>query len=156
MFFPSAAFTFLPTSLLKELQINKKKKQKTKKQKNQLMYTLRGWFFLSYRTFSSYVKTSTLKSIMRFILTKNSALGFISIWELQVMEKLSHIKRHMISRSEFSTILLRTQHSQLTSQPDKLTCFTFPKSSDENKKFSKRIKIATKINTLSCYRFNGL
>lgn len=91
-----------------------------------------------------------------FIPTKNSALGFISIWELQVMEKLSHIKRHMISRSEFSTILLRTQHTQLSSQPDKLTCFTFPKSSDENKKFSERIKIATKINTISCCRFNGL
>lgn len=28
-----------------------------------------------------------------FIPTKYSALGFISIWEFQVMEKLSHIKR---------------------------------------------------------------
>ena len=27
-----------------------------------------------------------------FIPTKYSALGFISLWELQVMEKLSHIK----------------------------------------------------------------
>ena len=27
-----------------------------------------------------------------FIPTKYSALGFISVWELQVMEKLSHIK----------------------------------------------------------------
>lgn len=72
------------------------------------------------------------------------------------MEKLSGTKRHMIRSSEFSTVLLSAQHSQLTSQPDMLTCVTSPKSSDENNKFSTRIKIATKINTISCYRFKGL
>ena len=62
----------------------------------------------------------------------------------------------MISSSEFSTILLRSQHSPVDKWARHADLPHLPlKAQMKNKKFSKRMKIATKINAISCYRFTG-